>query len=767
MAKPTTGIPELDSLIGGVLDGDNIVWEGGVGASLDYFVSRFVAASMEEGSILVYVSFNRSPQAVVSRLADVMAEGRLILVDGFSSGLGNRDEMFLEFFKTTAGAEAHGPIHLENPGDPSDLEQALVEIGGRPTRPARYIFDSLTGMMGLWKNEEKVVGFFGHICPRLYDLQTIAYWLLEKEAHSGVFLAQIHHITQVVIEAGLVQGTPTLMVKKAQNRACAALGVPQRFSLEGEQILLRTESREDRELSLLNRMSVALGSALEPNAFFEQVVEALATELGMVRGTLVLLDLATNRLRIAAAHGLSPEERSRGEYSIGEGVTGRVVETGQPQVVPDIRKDPRFLDRTSARRGDPQPLSFICVPLKVDDEVVGALSADRPFGVETTLEKDLRLLSIVATIVSQVLKINRIVRLEKEEILARDEKLLEVIRSQYRLDRVVGQSRPIQRMLATAAVAARSRATVLITGETGTGKELVANIVHYNSERAGGPLVKVNCGALPETLLESELFGHVRGAFTGAVKDRKGRFELAHGGTLFLDEIAEMSPRLQVKLLRVLQEMEFEPVGSARTVRVDVRVVAATNRDLRQEIRNGRFREDLYYRLNVIPIQLPPLRQRREDIPLLVDHFLDVFNRQYGKSVTKLSRGVLDLLLVYPWPGNVRELENCIERAVVLGPSDTLSIDLLPEEIVSFRERPAAAASPPPSDRMAEIRRRTEELCRASGDLADVREKLLQLVESTIFRQALASGMSQRELARKLSLSRITLRKRLREYGLL
>ena len=763
--RPSTGIPELDRLMGGVLPGDNIVWETDSGAPADRFVSNFVSASADEGSTLVYVSFNHSPQSIASRYVDTMSPGRLILVDCFSSGKGNNDEMFLEFFKTNAGVEAHGPIHLENPADPANLQAALVELGSDVGMPSRYVFDSLTGMQDLWANEKQVLRFFGHFCPRLFDLNTVAYWLLEKGAHPDHFLARIRHITQVVLEVTMSQGARTLTVRKAAGRSCAQIGVPQRFDVLDGRLVIASETREDRELTLLTALGEALRSALEPNAFFEQIIRVLASELGMIRGTLVLLDTAANKLRIVAAHGLTSAECARGEYAVGEGVTGQVVKTGLPEVVPDIRRDRRFLDRTAARKADlASPIAFICVPVVVDNEVVGALSADRPFAGEAMLEKDLRLLTIVASTISQVLKINRLIRVDKEEILVRDKHLLEELRERYRLDNVVGGSEGIRRCLAVAATAAQSRASILITGETGTGKELIAGVVHYNSPRHAGPFVKVSCAALPETLLESELFGHVKGAFTGAVRDRKGRFELADGGTLFLDEVGEMSPRLQVKLLRVLQEREFEPVGSAHSVRVDVRVVAATAKNLKKEADAGRFCEGLYYRLNVVPICLPPLRERREDIPLLVNHFLEKYNRENDKSVTKLSREVLDLLLKYPWPGNVRELENCIERAVVMNTGDTLSADLLPEEIVSRapgRVQRARGAGG------ARLRTTIEEYLQGSGDLADAREELARLVEEMVLRTALESpGVSQRQLAKRLGLSRVTLRKKLRDYGL-
>jgi two-component system, NtrC family, response regulator AtoC len=242
---------------------------------------------------------------------------------------------------------------------------------------------------------------------------------------------------------------------------------------------------------------------------------------------------------------------------------------------------------------------------------------------------------------------------------------------------LVGRSRAVADVLKRAELVAQSRSTVLVTGETGTGKELVARAIHARSAQHDMPLIKVNCAAIPETLLESELFGHVRGAFTGATSTKKGRFALAHGGTIFLDEIGTVSPTVQAKLLRVLQDREFEPLGAERTQKVDLRVIAATNRDLRQMVATGKFQEDLYYRLNVIPITIPPLRERREDIPMLVEHFLRRFSRDSGKRIDGVDPAVMHELEQYDWPGNVRELENTIERAVVLATGPRLTGETL------------------------------------------------------------------------------------------
>jgi DNA-binding NtrC family response regulator len=264
----------------------------------------------------------------------------------------------------------------------------------------------------------------------------------------------------------------------------------------------------------------------------------------------------------------------------------------------------------------------------------------------------------------------------------------------YRFERIVGSSPALRRVLDVVEKVADTDSTVLVTGESGTGKELIARALHYNSRRAERMFVTVNCGAIPEELLESELFGHVRGAFTNAVSHREGRFSVANGGTIFLDEIGDMSPNLQVKLLRVLQDQTFEPVGSSKTIQVDVRVIAATNQDLEYAIREKRFREDLYYRLNVIPIEIPPLRERREDIPLLMHHFLEAMNREKGKGAgTTISQGALDRICEHGWPGNVRELENLIERLVILRGEGEICVEDLPR---TFRQRPATVRAGAP-----------------------------------------------------------------------
>ncbi len=401
--------------------------------------------------------------------------------------------------------------------------------------------------------------------------------------------------------------------------------------------------------------------------------------MGMTRGTLTLLNRQTGQILIEAAHGLSPEQVRRGKYRLGEGVTGMVVETGRSMVVPRVSQEPLFLDRTGSRRGlRKSDVSFICVPITVGSETVGALSADRLFTSEVALQEDVRLLSTVASMIGQAVKLRQAIQEEHERLRAENVRLQAQLEQRFRPANIIGNSPAMQKVYDLIGQVCKTSTTVLIRGQSGTGKELVAQAIHYNSLRAKKAFIRVNCAALPETIIESELFGHEKGAFTGAVAQRKGRFELASGGTIFLDEVGDLPAVTQIRLLRVLQEGEFERVGSTETIKVDVRVVTATNRLLEELVTSRQFREDLYYRLNVFPIYLPPLRERRSDILLLTDHFLGRYAKQNSKVVRRISTPAIDMLMAYHWPGNVRELENCIERAVVLSADKVIHSHHLP-----------------------------------------------------------------------------------------
>jgi Nif-specific regulatory protein len=430
------------------------------------------------------------------------------------------------------------------------------------------------------------------------------------------------------------------------------------------------ERRELQELKLLYELSRILEQSLDIESVVSPVLEALAHHMHLNHGTLTLLNRATGEIIIDAAHGMTAQQTERGRYQLGEGVTGRVVQTGEPAVIPRTSDSPLFLDRT--QRGKRADVSFVCVPIKAGKEVFGALSVDRPYDPAVDLQDDVRLLSIVASLIAQAVQLRQEAAEQRARLEEENERLRAELRDRFRPANIIGKSHEMEAVYAQIATVSTSGTTVLVQGETGTGKELVAQAIHYHSNRSDGPFVKVHCAALPETVIESELFGHVKGAFTGAVSDRKGRFELAHRGTLFLDEIGEVTPTIQIKLLRVLQEKEFERVGGTHTLKVDVRLIAATNKDLSSLVSQGRFREDLFYRLHVFPIYVPPLRKRKSDIVLLADHFLEKYAKASGKGVRRLSSAVIDMLMSYHWPGNVRELESCIERAVLVAETNVI-----------------------------------------------------------------------------------------------
>ncbi len=438
------------------------------------------------------------------------------------------------------------------------------------------------------------------------------------------------------------------------------------------------------EVSLLFEISQLLDQSLDLNQVIQPVLRATAERLDYVRVSITLLNRNTGEIFIEAAHGLSRSQQQRGRYRLGEGVTGRVVQSGQPEIIPLVSEDPSFLNRTGARnKKASRDVSFICVPIKIGNETIGALAIDR-FAVDRSeLEDDVRVLSVVASLVAQAVKIRQKVMEEKRALVEENTRLHEELRERFRPSNIIGSSRAMQDVFDMIAQVSRSDATVLIRGESGTGKELVAHAIQYNSTRADKPFVKVNCAALPETVIESELFGHEKGAFTGAINTRKGRFELANGGTIFLDEIGDLSATTQIKLLRVLQEREFERVGGSETIRVNVRVVTATNRNLEELIERNDFREDLYYRLNVFPVHIPPLRDRKSDILLLSDHFIEKYAAQNHVAVRRISTPAIDLLMSYHWPGNVRELENCIERAVLLSVDEVIHSHHLPPSLQS------------------------------------------------------------------------------------
>ncbi|GKT10046.1 Nif-specific regulatory protein [Desulforhabdus sp. TSK] len=439
------------------------------------------------------------------------------------------------------------------------------------------------------------------------------------------------------------------------------------------------------ELKVLYEISRLIGQVLNLDQALETILGILSESLSMKRATVTLKDDETGHLIICASHGLSPTEKKRGVYRQDEGVTGLIFQTAEPFVVPDISREPLFLNKTRSRRIEKDRISFLGVPIKLQAAPIGVLSVDRLFGDEVSFEEDIRFLSIVATLVAQFVSINRQVKAREESLRKENISLRAELSERYGHFFMVARSRSMAGVQEMIKKVAPSKASVLLLGESGTGKTLIARIIHELSNRAKLPFVKVNCTSLPENLLESELFGYEKGAFTGASRAKIGRIEEAVGGTIFLDEIGELSLALQAKLLRFLQEREFERLGGTRTIKVDARIIAATNRDLSKAVTEGLFREDLYYRLNVFPIQVPPLRERAEDIPFLLEHFIEKISREYGRRF-RITPQAMEVLTLYDWPGNVREMENLIERLAILVDGNEMDLRDFPPHMHS-RER--------------------------------------------------------------------------------
>lgn len=423
---------------------------------------------------------------------------------------------------------------------------------------------------------------------------------------------------------------------------------------------------ETNELRLLFEVCQALEGSTDLARRLEAVLGLMARHTGMMCGAIFLTEGRNNLVRCEAAHGPPTANTAPSSHPLCETAARMALESGAPTVVPLAGPPPFALHKAALRGQYKEDIAFICVPVGMDGQHFGALVVDRLFADSVSLEEDVRLLQVLASLIVQALK----ARVEFDElhsaVVEENRRLQALLHERFHPGGIVGNSAALRAVFNELTQVANSNATVLIRGESGTGKELVAGTIHANSPRSGRPFVRVNCAALPEGLVESELFGHERGAFTGATGMRKGRFELAHGGTLFLDEVGDLTPLTQAKLLRALQEKEFERVGGTETRRVDVRLIAATNRDLEQMVAQGSFRRDLYYRLSVFPIMLPPLRERRDDIMLLANHFAEQYAEENHRHILRISSGATMLLTSYAWPGNIRELENVMERAVLL-----------------------------------------------------------------------------------------------------
>ena len=440
------------------------------------------------------------------------------------------------------------------------------------------------------------------------------------------------------------------------------------------------------ERDMLFSVSQILAHSNDLRKTLSDVLQELENRVHLSRGIVTLLDPESGDLILVAM--INPDGtvvKPEGiRYKSGEGILGQILECGETVVVDRIADEPRFIGRLGIY--DPN-LPFIAVPIRLGSRVVGVLAAQPNELASAELKDRARALEMVANLVSQVIRLSWSMAEERKHLVSERDRLLQEVRGQYGFDNIIGHSALMRRVFEQVRAVAKWTTTVLIRGESGTGKELVANAIHYNSLRADKPFIRLNCAALSDQLLESELFGHEKGAFTGAADHRIGRFEQADGGTLFLDEIGEISATFQAKLLRVLQEGEFERVGSSQTRSVDVRIIAATNRNLEEDVEAGKFREDLYYRLNVMPIYMPPLRARIEDLPDLARFLVNRIGTRQGRQLL-VTDSALRLLMQYDWPGNIRELENVLERAAVMADDgmidhEALTLSGLEERILS------------------------------------------------------------------------------------
>ena len=433
----------------------------------------------------------------------------------------------------------------------------------------------------------------------------------------------------------------------------------------------------ESDLTFLFTISDIINKSQNINKDLELVLANLCKFLNAQYSMITIINRNVATIEISAAYGLTEEEKHRGVYKIGEGIIGEVVRTKKAKIISDISKDPHFLNKTGIADDLVHNMAFLCIPIISEDEITGTLSVHKYYSRTTDFSPELKFMNLVGLLIGKNVALRQ-KQIEHMAQLRAEKRRLKETPLAHRPDNIVGNSSMMNDLYGLIEKVAPINTTVMIRGESGVGKELIAEAIHRASARKNGPFIKVNCSALPETLIESELFGHEKGSFTGANTQHVGRFEMADGGTIFLDEIGDVPLSIQVKLLRVLQQRQFERVGGAKTIDVNVRVITATNRNLEEMIKENKFREDFYYRINVFPIYVPALRERRADIPILVDHFIDKLNRINGTTVKRITSGALDLLMMYHWPGNIRELENVIERAMVLSTDNVIRSYTLP-----------------------------------------------------------------------------------------
>ncbi len=455
------------------------------------------------------------------------------------------------------------------------------------------------------------------------------------------------------------------------------------FSAQKIQRLFLIEELNDKikKQDILLKITDILQNQMDIEKMFEEVMNTISKTIDIKRGSLVLLD-NDDKLKITASYKLSKDAIERGVYQIGEGITGKVFQSGQSVSIKNIAESKEFLNKMKIKRGRGEKNSFFSAPIRYENKVVGVFSAEKEFISDNDCANVYEIIIIIASMISNKVY-NYVISLrEKNKLLKENKELREKLSEKDNVEIFIGKNKKIIDMLHISKQIALTEATALITGETGSGKEVLARYIHSESGRKANPFISINCAAIPDNLLESELFGFKKGAFTGANGDKKGKFQLANTGTIFLDEIGDLDFNLQAKILRVLQEKRIEPLGSEKSLAIDVRIIAATNKDLRKLISENKFREDLYYRLNVIHIEIPSLSSRKDDIPLFIEYFINLYSKKYNKNVINVTQNCRQILENYNWPGNVREFQNVIERAVILSNGYIIDETLLPEELL-------------------------------------------------------------------------------------
>ena len=520
------------------------------------------------------------------------------------------------------------------------------------------------------------------------------------------------------------------------------------------------------EIELLYQIAVSLTGTTDVMQTIEQGMRLLKRHAYLDRCALFLLGEDKETLELVASIDLSEQQKRMAVYKLGEGATGLAAQSAEPVVIENIHNNINYLNKLGTV--NTKAISYIAVPLIQDDGVIGVISANTNADSVLDFDDIVRMLTIVGSLFAGTLSTQRRFAKEKENLNELKSYYKDQVLDEYKFENIIGRSSKMRQIFSMLDTVAPTDATILVRGETGTGKELIATAVHNLSNRKNGPFIKLNCAAISETLLESELFGHEKGAFTDAKEMRKGRFELADGGTLFLDEIGDITPALQVKLLRILQEQEFERVGGTKTVKTNVRLVAATNRNLEDMVRKGEFREDLFYRLNVIPLNLPPLRERYEDVKLLTEHYLKKFMKEHRRQM-HLSKAAMELLLDYPWPGNIRELQNTMERIVLICPDGEVQPEML-NHVLPFNyqkmhmpSEPAPAAVPAPEPAMPAVPQQPQ----PPHEPQTVTKASLQEMEKESIIQALIDNRGiQTKAATQLGMTARQIGYKIKKYGI-